>query len=167
MGQERNMKTLIAATSVILFAALAIARPVRVWTYEELLEKADVAAIIQVTKIEKTEAQLEGHGDAKQFQGKRATGAVGLKLKGKLEKTIQFDFFTYSSSTAPRANGAMFPDLSKADTAHFLVFLKKTSDGMYMPVSGHYDGSICIRSIESTVLIRIEKHPTKPSTATE
>lgn len=161
------MKTFIAATSVMLFVTFAMARPVRIWTYEELLEKADVAAIIQVTKIEKTEARLAGHGDPRQFQGKRATATVGLRLKGKPGQTIQFDFFTYSSSTAPRANGAMFPDLSKADKAHYLVFLKKTSDGMYMPVSGHYDGRICIRNIESTGLIRIEKDPTKPSTATE
>ncbi len=150
------MKTFIAATSTMLFVTLAMPRPVRVWTYEELLEQADVAAIIQVTKIEKTEAQLEGHGDPKQFRGKRATATVGLKLKGVADQTIQFDFFTYSSPTAIPPNGAMFPDLSKADKSHYLVFLKKTTDGMHIPVSGHYDGSTSIRTIESTGLIRIE-----------
>jgi hypothetical protein len=154
------MKAVIGAMLVILCATATLARPVRVWTYAELLKEADVVAILRVDRIENTGATFEGHGDSKQYQGKRATSIVGLSLKGSPSRTLTFDFFTYSSPTVIPPNGAMFPDLSKRDKVHYLVFLKKAADGTLIPVGGHYDGDVSIRPIESNSLVRIEKDPT-------
>ena len=163
MIKENYMKRLIALTVVALCATSVSARPVRSWTYEELLKEADVAAIIRVARVENIAATLEGHGDPKQYQGKRATAIVGLSLKGEPPRTITFDFFTYSSPTMIPPNGAMFPDLSKAEKTHYLVFLKKMADGTLIPVGGHYDGDVSIRPVESNGLTRIEDDPTKAS----
>ena len=109
------MRSLIALLGVVLLATAAAARPVRVWTYEELHKEADVVAIVRVTSVENTDAPLEGYGAAGQFQGKRATATVGLMLKGEAVPTIAMDFFTYAKGTGIPPNGALFADLSKAD----------------------------------------------------
>ncbi len=158
------MKRLIALTVVAMCTTSALARPVRSWTYEELLKEADVAAIIRIDRVDDITATLEGHGDPKQYQGKRAAALVGLSLKGEPSRTLTFDFFTYTSQTMIPPNGAMFPDLTKAERVHYLVFLKKTADGTFIPVGGHYDGDVSIRPIESKGLIRIDDNPTNKST---
>src|SRR5689334_24192929 len=147
--RQTNMKTVVGAILGIVCATSTIARPVRVWTHEDLLKEADVVAIVRIDRVVETSATLEGHGDAKQYQGKRAAAVVGLSLKGALSRTFTFDFFTYSSPTTTPPNGAMFPDLSRRDKVHYLVFLKKTTDGTLLPVAGHYDGDVSIRPIES------------------
>jgi hypothetical protein len=159
----KEMGSLFAVAAIVC-AASTDARPVRSWTYDELLKEADVAAVIRVQRVENIAAALEGHGDPKQYQGKRATVIVGLGLKGEPIRKIAFDFFTYSSPTALPPNGAMFPDLSKAEKIHYLVFLKKTPEGTFIPVGGHYDGAVSIRPIEFNGLIRIDDDPTTPRT---
>jgi hypothetical protein len=159
--QEEEMKTMmnLFAVAVVVCAASSQARPVRSWRYDELLKEADLAVIIRVERVENIAATLEGHGDPKQYQGKRATAIVGLVLKGEPTRKMTFDFFTYSSPTMIPPNGAVFPDLSKAEKVHYLVFLKKTPEGTFIPVGGHYDGAVSIRPIECNGLIRIEDDP--------
>jgi len=157
------MKNAVAITFIILVASSVMARPVRSWTYDELLKEADVVAIVEVAKIQNTKTKLEGHGDPKQYQGKQATVVVGLSVKGEKLRTFEFHFFTYSTPNMIPPNGAMFPDLSSAEKSHYLVFLKRNADGVLIPVGGHYDGSVSIRALEKNGIIRIENDPTNAS----
>lgn len=157
------MKTMIVVAIAVLFTTSAFARPVRIWSYEDLFREADVVAIVKVKKISDTKTLLEGHSDPKRYQGKRAEVNVGLSLKGEHRETLSFEFFTYAKQIGEE-NGAMFADLSKADKAHYLVFLKKTEDGTLIPVSGHYDADVSIREVASNSLIQIKDDPTKKPT---
>lgn len=123
------MKTIIVATIAALFAASAFARPLRIWSYEDLFKKADVVPIVKVKAITDTTARFEGHGDPNQYQGRRAELLVGLSLKGERKQTISFDFFAYAPKSSSPPNGAEFADLGNADKVHYLVFLKKADDG--------------------------------------
>jgi hypothetical protein len=76
------MRPFLALAICLLVAGTAAARPVRVWTYEDLFKEADVVAIVRVTEVRDTAARLEGYGDTKLYQGKEAEALVGLMLKG-------------------------------------------------------------------------------------
>jgi hypothetical protein len=151
------MRLLIAATCCLVLSTPAFARPVRVWTYDDLLKEADVVAIVKVTKVAETDVPLAGHGDPKQYQGKRADAIVGLMLKGEGRPSLAFDVFRYAPDTSSPPNGALFADVSKADTAHYLVFLKRQDDGTLVPVSGHYDAQVSIREMSAQGLIEIKE----------
>jgi hypothetical protein len=150
------MRTIIAVVCCIILSAVAAARPVRVWTYEELLKESDVVAIVKVTKVVETDIPLAGYGEPKQYQSKRASAVVGLMLKGKSQSLLAFDFFTYAPSVSSPPNGAMFVDLSKADRAHYLVFLKRLDDGTLAPVSGHFDAQMSICEVGPQGLIEVK-----------
>jgi len=139
-------RLLICTVAAFLLAASASARPVRLWSYEELLKEADVVAIVKVTKIEETTARFEEHGDPGWYQGKLAHATVGLMLKGDARRTLSFQFFNYLPKFKDPPNGAWFANLSKAGQVHYLVFLKKTVGGDWAPATGHYDAgaSICV-----------------------
>ena len=151
------MRTIIAVVGCIILSAVATARPVRVWSYEDLLKESDVAAIVKVTKVVDTDVTLGGRGDAKQYQGKRASAIVGLMLKGKAQPSLAFDFFTYAPPVSSPPNGAMFADLSKAERSHYLVFLKRLDDGTLAPVSGHYDAQMSICEVGPQGLIEVKE----------
>ena len=157
------MKAMTPVAIAVLFTTSAFGRPVRIWSYEDLFKEADVVAIVKVKKIADTTARLEGHGDPDQYQGKRAEVVVGLSLKGERKQTLSLDFFTYANKRGAPPDGAEFADLSKANKAHYLVFLKKAGDGTLIPVSGHYDADVSIREVASNSLIQIEDAPTKES----
>ena len=150
------MKIMVALAISVLLTTSVFARPVRIWSYEDLFNESDVVAIVKVKSITDTTARLDGHGDPNQFQGKRADIIVGLSLKGERQQVISFSFFTYRPNV-PRANGGRFADLSKAGEADFLVFLKNTDDGTLIPVSGHYDAVASIIEVSSHPYIRINE----------
>jgi len=156
-------RLLICIVAVFLLPASVSARPVRVWSYEELLKEADVVAIVKVTKIEDTTARFEGHGDPSWYQGKLAHATVGLMLKGDVRKTLSFQFFNYLPKFRDPPNGAWFANLSKAGQVHlhYLVFLKKTVDGALVPATGHYDAGASLCEVAPQGPIEINAAPAK------
>lgn len=151
------MKVLwVMASLVAILVTSSNTRPVRSWTYASLYDESDVVAIARVTKIESVSSLLEGYGDPQQYRGLRASAIVGLALKGSPPRTIQFDFFAYAMPGGSPPNGASFPDLSKAESSHYLVFLTKSAGGVLVPVGGHFDASASIRPIEAVDRVRIE-----------
>ena len=143
-------RLLLGIVVVFLLSASAFARVVPIYSYEALFKKADVVAIVKVTKIEDTTARLEGASDPSLYQGKLANATVGLMLKGEARKTLSFQFFNYLPAKLKNVyllDGAHFPDLSKAKSIHYLVFLKKTADGGLILATGHFDAAQSIAEV--------------------
>jgi hypothetical protein len=157
------MKQILAVAIVVLSAVPAYARPVRIWSYEELFKESDVVAIVRVNKIEDTTTKLDGYA---RLQGKRATLKVGLNLKGERQQVLYLDFFSYPTGINGNMvpNGFYFVNFGRADKADYLVFLKKTADGTLISVSGQYDAGVSIREV-TPGLIRAEDEPTKKPAA--
>jgi hypothetical protein len=151
------MRPFLALAICLLVAGTAAARPVRVWTYEDLFKEADVVAIVRVTEVRDTAARLEGYGDTKLYQGKEAEALVGLMLKGDRQPKLTFQFFSYAPKVSPLPNGAMFADLSGFQKSHYLVFLKKLDDGTLVPISGHFDAGSSVRALDGEGLIELRE----------
>ncbi len=83
------------------------------------------------------------------IQGKRATVKVGLTLKGERQQVLNFDLFCYRPGVKVYAlvDPYYLADLSRAEKAEYLVFLKRTPDGTLIPTSGHYQASESLREV--------------------
>jgi hypothetical protein len=158
------MKQTLAVLVFLCLAAPAFARPVRVWSYEELFKESDVVAIVKVIDIRDTTANLHGRVD-RSIQGKRARLRVGLILKGEKQDVLTLDFFAMTpplrGDMVP--NGFFFLDFSRADKVHYLVFLKKTAEGSLLPVSGHDDAAFSVRELAPQGVEIMEPSPKTPA----
>lgn len=141
------MKNLVPAILVvILFTGISEARLIAHQPYEKLYEDADFVAIVDLRSVSDSKEKLQGYRDPAIYEGKIATFDVGIVSKGNQDaKKVNLLYFVYGKFSEP--NGALFLDFSDSGKHHYLVFLKKDSEGNYIPVTGHYDASLSIKKI--------------------
>lgn len=140
------MKILISTTLVLMAAVTATARPIRYWPYSNLVEQADLVAVVEVVSITNSADALTAHGDTRRFQAKTARLKIAWIIKGQPIDEATLLFFTYSSIGQSEPNGGLFIAFDEPDKHQYLVFLKKEGD-RFIPVTGHYDASISVKSI--------------------
>jgi hypothetical protein len=149
---------------LVLFATIAItatvceARIHRSWSYQDLMKEADVVVIADAVLSKDTE-QTDDLGKDYLLQ-METTLNVHAVLKGKIDKgTLKFVHFRYDPDwnsfifNGPQLVGFQTEPVVDADTAdeegkkqhlrisrhHYLLFLKRRSDGRYEAVSGQMD----------------------------
>jgi len=149
-------------------AGIVGARAIRPWSYQELLEKSDLAAIASVTTTNDTKEHIHLPG----FDGQRVIGvetrfAVSAVLKG--DKALK-DFVLHHYRPAPGAmlvpNGPTFVSLAVSENPlaprrTYVLFLHKETDGRYAPVVGQADPGLGVKELEGVYESAVTETQTK------
>ncbi len=155
-----NMKTiclLVLTTTFLLgFTGIVAARAVRIWPYQELLEKSDLVVLATPTATNDTKEHIDHPG----FVGEHVIGvetrfAVSAVLKSDkaLRDFVFHHYRTTDGSNIPHVdNGPTFisfdPVVSPTITPRtFILFLIREADGRYAPVVGQTDPGGAVREL--------------------
>ncbi len=150
-----NMKSicvfLLATVWLLVSSNVVVARVVRIWSHQELLEESDLVVIATPT----TNNDTNEHIDLPGFDGQRVIGvnttftASGV-LKGDkaLKDFVLHHYFAVSvkPSALPRT---------------YILFLHREADGRYAPAVGQADPGLGVRELEGVYESAITETQTK------
>ena len=125
----------------------ASARPVKLWSYQELLTNADFVAVLAVDTISVEKSPSWFNPIPAIYQDYVAHCRVLSVLKG--DHTIQkvdVPFFQEPHGR-PGINGAMPAPFTLNKNIEYLAYLKKADDGTWTPTAGNHDAALSIKSI--------------------
>jgi hypothetical protein len=132
-----------------LFLALVIpassvsARPVKIWSFEELNEKADL--VIVGTAISSADAKGLAYPEAKAdtWVSVDTVFQIDSTLKGDLKTdkvTVRHNRYYGNTPEITIIDGpSSFIEFNTKLKNQYLIFLKRTDDGSYVPLTGQYD----------------------------
>jgi hypothetical protein len=174
----KAITTLITSIALqVLLTMPSSARGKGIVTYDKLVAKADLVAIIEPIANEETKDPYVGllYGfTQKDFVATNTKFRVHAYLKGgdAAAKEITILHFSYSKSVGGRANGACFITFVTGPLQYekralkddkpvggvsvykqqpiWLAFLKKRSDGRFDPISDPYDSADSFREIHNS-----------------
>jgi len=173
-GRFRQMSVmklyLFALCSALLLVSTGIvgARATRLWPYQELLERSDLAVIATPTATSDTQEHIDLPG----FAGQRVIGletrfAVSGVLKG--DKTLK-DFVLHHYRPGPDGmivpNGPTFvyfvvSENPSAPRRTYMLFLHREADGRYAPIVGQSDPGLGVRELEGVYESAVTETQTK------
>jgi len=141
---------------LLVLADIAGARGVRVWSYQELLEKSDLVVISSPIATTDTKE----HVDLPGFVGEHVIGVdttfvVSAVLKGDKSKTnvVLHHYRTSDGTNIPHVpNGpsfVAFPTAEKATVVPraYILFLVRETDGRYAPAVGQTDPGLAVKEL--------------------
>jgi hypothetical protein len=159
----KTIRGLVLTTAFLLgftgYTGIVAARVVRIWPYQELLEKSDLVVLATPTATNDTQEHIDLPG----FVGEHVIGletrfAVSAVLKG--DKTLRnFVFHHYRTTYGPNIayvpNGPTFVSFDPVDPVAsptipartFILFLVREADGRYAPIAGQTDPGGGIREL--------------------
>jgi hypothetical protein len=157
MNYMKTIRLLMLTTAFLLgFTGIVAARAVRIWSYQELLEKSDLVVLATPTATNDTKEHIGLPG----FVGEHVIGvetrfAVSALLKG--DKALR-DFAlhhyrtTDGSNMSHLANGPSFisfdPDANPTVFSRtYILFLIREADGRYAPIVGQTDPGEAVREL--------------------
>ena len=157
MNNMKSIRPLLLTTAFLLgFTGIVAARAVRIWPYQELLEKSDLVVLATPTATNDTEEHIDLPG----FVGEHVIGVetrftVSAVLKGDkaLRDFVFHHYRTTDGSNIPHVdNGPTFisfdPVVSPTITPRtFILFLIREADGRYAPVVGQTDPGGAVREL--------------------
>jgi hypothetical protein len=180
VGRRRNVQenpmsritfTMLTLGLATLLSSQADARRVEIWSFERLGETADVVLIGTVASTEQWSEKLKAQLFAEDLEGQLTTFDVETVFKGKdIGKHIQVIHYRVRKGILIE-NGPVLASFRKTGrrleinsvdgvehrmdveegTPHYLLYLKKRSDGKYEPISGQIDSAFSVRKLsEST-----------------
>lgn len=156
---------------VVFGCCTSYARIVQDWTYEELVQRSDLVVLASVeshtpvdfdfSKEEPWASWLQTKGFGKTLRdvlrAEVTTLTVEAVLKGEHNKP-KVEVFHYSFTELPKEMEvapyllkqglAPKPDRGQ-DSNKYLVFLKRRSDGRYLPVTGQVDSAFSVRHLQN------------------
>jgi hypothetical protein len=155
MGYMKSIGISLLVTACLLVSTdVVVARAVRPWSYQELLEQSDLVVIASPAATNDTKELVDFPG----FAGQRAIGVetrftVSAVLKG--DKALR-DFVLHHYR--PGSDGVIVPNgptfLSfvpveppPAIQRTYVLFLLREADGRYAPVVGQTDPGLAIREL--------------------
>ena len=153
----KSIRPLLLTTAFLLgFTGIVAARAVRIWPYQELLEKSDLVVLATPTATNDTEEHIDLPG----FVGEHVIGVetrftVSAVLKGDkaLRDFVFHHYRTTDGSNIPHVdNGPTFisfdPVVSPTITPRtFILFLHREADDRYAPVVGQTDPGGAVREL--------------------
>jgi hypothetical protein len=158
----KTVRLLVLTTAFLLgFTGIVAARAVRIWPYQELLEKSDLVVLATPTATNDTKEHIDLPG----FVGEHVIGVetkftVSAVLKG--DKALSyFVFHHYRITDGPNIahvpNGPSFISFDPVTTRNptilprtFILFLIREADGRYAPIAGQTDPGGAVREIRGT-----------------
>lgn len=138
---------------------IAVARPVANFDYRRLFEESDLVVIASVLKTEDTEDQFTGHED--EFKGQNTEFKIQKVIQGNVDgEKLELLHFKYVGRLPP--NGPRLVEFEveletdnfRMAQAEYMLFLKQTRDGRYVPVSSQYDSSDSVKILSPTIVNR-------------
>jgi hypothetical protein len=132
---------------LLAFASLGQARPIGVWTYKDLTEKAELIVIgTPVGTADTTEKTDIPHMKIPAI-GVETKLEVLTVLKGKKDlKTFVF-FHLREAKPVNRPNGPMLVSFDMKGARRFLLFLKKDEKGRWISVTGQTDPAMGLKDL--------------------
>lgn len=131
----------------LFFATVATARPINPPSHSELHEKSDVILLLEVSDIQKSDKKTDKYPDPDFYQGYVAKCKVLSVLKGAHDKKeLSIDFFQHPDGR-PGFNGAIPAPLSLDKRVIYLAYLKRDGQENLVPVTGHYDAGLSIKTV--------------------
>jgi len=132
----------ILLSVVLIQASSAMARPVKIWSFKELTEKADL--VIVGTALSSADAKNHSYADTKSetWVAVDTVFTVHSIVKGELKaEALAMRHYRHYKREAEitTANGARFVEFDPKLKHRYLIFLKRTGDGSYEPLTGQYD----------------------------
>jgi len=157
MTDMKSVRLLVLTTAFLLgVTGIVAGRVVRIWPYQELLEKSDLVVLATPTVNNDTKEHIDLPG----FVGEQVIGVetrftVSAVFKG--DKALKdFVFLHYRTIYGPNIshlpNGptyVTFDPVAKARIAPrtFILFLRREADGRYAPVVGQTDPGGAVREL--------------------
>jgi hypothetical protein len=150
----KTNRLLVFTTAFLLgFTGIVAAIPIRIWSYEELLEKSDLVVIATPAATNDTKEHIDLPGVVGEHViGVETTFTVSTVLKGDkgLRDFVFHHYRTTDGSNIPHvANGPSFVSFKPvANTTigprTFILFLVREADGRYAPIVGqtHPGGAV-------------------------
>jgi hypothetical protein len=127
---------LFAAAFFLASDGVVGARYLITWSYQDLLDKSDLAVIAMPTATGDTKERTR----LEQFWpaiGVETTFAVSAVLKG--DKAIKDFVLHHYRVERPYPNGPILVSFSTSQEKTYLLFLVRQSDGRYAPTAGQTD----------------------------
>jgi hypothetical protein len=144
---------------VLLGVTPSQARLLENWPYDKLMKQSDLVVIAQATKTEETKDTDEIPNWNHEFAGRNTTFKVKHALKGELKgeeiKVLHFKFgelkkgIKKDSADILIIDGPTFVEFKDKNGPEYMLFLKRTKDGRYEPVSGRIDPNLAVRVLSS------------------
>lgn len=140
----------LAFMSVEMTCNIAEARLKPTFGYKKLFKESDVVVIATVVKTDDTDDKFPGH--EREFKGQDTEFEIQKVIQGDVDgERLKLLHFKYVGT--PPANGPMLvkfePGLETEGfmmaQAEYMLFLKRTDDGRYVPVSGQYDSEDSVK----------------------
>ena len=146
----------LAVLGVLTIASVAECRPIKLWTYADLVSASDVVVVATPTSTRRTERVVPptiGTATAGPLDGPRTpipyrevvtTFRVDWCLKGRLEpaRTLDLHHYAFDSEPSIRVNTPHFVTFDVQDEASYLMFLVR-ADSTLVPTGG-LDAAMCI-----------------------
>ena len=167
-----STRTLLSLAILLLPFSNLWARRVEDWPYQKLLEQSHLVVIASVqTSVATSEKWQEKYFAPERFTALKTTFRVNAVLKGSATETIDVLHFKYSDKKTPYQDGPTLVSFDKeaivimmrkddksqkhdsapshvqSQVTDHLLFLKKTENGRYEPVSGQTDPSFSVRTL--------------------
>ena len=147
--QMSNMRAIcllfLATASLLVAIGIAGARPVRFWSFQELLDKSDLVVIATPTGTNDTKEHggLPG-APSLPVIGVETRFAASAVLKGdKALKDFILHHYRYPADAPPVVNGPNLVSFAPGEKRTFLLFLVLEADGRYAPTVGQVDPGLC------------------------
>ena len=153
----KSVRLLVFTTAFLLgVTGIVAARAVRIWSYQELLEKSDLVVLATPTGTNDTKEHIDLPG----FAGEHVIGVetrftVSAVLKG--DKALKdFVFLHYRTAYGPNIthlpNGPTYITFDPVANPTipprtFILFLHREADGRYAPVVGQTDPGGAVREL--------------------
>ena len=128
---------------ILLWIGTANARAVRTWSYQELLDKADLVVIATATATKDTAEHIDLPGfTAQPVIGVETRFEVSVVLKG--DTTLKdLVLHHYRADVLKAPNGPNLVTFDPTKQRAFLLFLVRETDGRYAPAFGQVDPGLC------------------------
>lgn len=128
--------------ALLIPASSASARPVKIWPFEELNEKADL--VIVGSAISSADAKGFTYPDAKAdtLVSVDTVFHIDCTLKGDLKSdnvTVSHNRYYGKEAEITIIDGPSFIEFNTKLKNQYLIFLKRADDGSYKPLTGQYD----------------------------
>jgi len=144
-SSAQNMKKLISGILVLATVLLAQAREMKTWSYQELYDQADLVVIARNLSTQDTteKAVLPNISPDVPVVGLSSDFDVRVVMKGdKGLKKLVLHHYRLANPEAGLIDGPQLASFDAKQSARFLLFLHRESDGRYSPVSGQTDPAL-------------------------
>jgi hypothetical protein len=129
----------VAVMVVIGFCTLALARPVKLWSYEEMLKEAEV--VLVATGVGSKDMGIAADGRPESWVPMQTTFKPLVVLKGKVEGPCVVEHYRYADKMGAVVvvDGPAFVEFDVTGKTTYLLFLKREANGILTPVTGQMD----------------------------